>query len=64
MAKKNGKISFTIPGGYRSVKMDDIHEHNSRVNSGCGSHGAKKGKGSYTRKDKHKSKRPERSWDY
>lgn len=64
MAKKKVTISFTIPGGHRRVKMDDIHEHNSKVNTGCGYHGAKKGKGSYTRKYKHKGQRPDRSWDY
>lgn len=63
MSKKKNVIKITIPGGHRAVKMDDIHEFNSRVNTGCGCHGSKKGKGSYTRKDKHKGQRPERNWD-
>lgn len=59
MAKKSIKqqikdMKITIEGGHKNVKMDDIHHHNSMVNTGTGVHKSKKGKGSYTRKDKHK----------
>lgn len=57
MANNKKVIKMTIPGGHKRVKMDDIHDFNSIVNTGCGCHGSKKGKGSYTRKDKHKGRR-------
>lgn len=71
MAKKKSKMHNTtevrgritdgftihIDGGYRPAKIENIHEHLQLLNSGAGCHRAKKGKGSYTRKDKHKGRR-------
>lgn len=47
---------ITIKGGYVRTKIDEINDYNNNVNRGAGVHKAKKGKGSYTRKDKHKLK--------
>lgn len=52
MLKREKKI--TLKGGYIRTAIDDIGEHNDRVNRGCGVHKVAKGKGSYTRKEKHK----------
>ena len=54
MSKINEKI--VIKGGYIRTGIDNIHEHNQRLNSGTGVHRSKKGKGSYTRKEKYKTK--------
>lgn len=54
MSKRKKKmaeqLSFTIPGGHRKTKIENIHQHLQEVNRGCGSHDPKK----YTRKKKHK----------
>ena len=54
MLRKEKKI--TLKGGYIRTSIDDIGEYNDRVNRGCGVHKASKGKGSYTRKEKHRKK--------
>lgn len=64
MAKKKTAFTIHIEGKYRPTKIENIHEHLQNVNAGVGSHKVKKGKGSYSRKDKHKGKRLERNWDY
>lgn len=47
---------IVLKGGYIRTSIDDIHYHNSQINRGTGVHKAKKGKGSYKRHDKHKTK--------
>lgn len=47
---------ITLKGGYIRTPIEDIGEINNRTNRGCGVHKVNKGKGSYTRKDKHKKK--------
>ena len=47
---------ITIKGGYVRTKIEEIHDYNKNVNRGVGVHKAKKGTGSYTRKDKYKMK--------
>lgn len=44
---------ITLKGGYVRTKIDNIHDYNQMVNRGAGVKKAKKGKGSYTRKNKH-----------
>ena len=34
--KKKNSNSFTLKGGYISVKMDNIHEHLEETKRGCG----------------------------
>ena len=34
--KKKNSNSFTLKGGYISVKMDNMHEHFQETNRGCG----------------------------
>ena len=45
--------SIKLKGGYVALPIDNIHEYNSQVNRGAGVHKPKKGKGSYSRKNKH-----------
>ena len=47
---------ITIKGGHVRTKIEEIHDYNKNVNRGVGVHKAKKGNGSYTRKDKYKMK--------
>lgn len=53
--------TIKIKGGYVSVKLGNIHEHLQAINQGKGVERAKKGKGSYYRKEKHKNRRYESS---
>ncbi|MGL4774680.1 MAG: hypothetical protein ACRC2K_14045 [Clostridium sp.] len=46
--------NITLKGGYVKTKIDEIHDYNQKVNRGAGVKKSKKGKGSYTRKAKHK----------
>ncbi|ERK31529.1 hypothetical protein [Clostridium intestinale] len=50
--KKPEKI--VIKGGYVKTPIEDIHAHNKEVSRGTGIQKAKKGKGSYSRKEKFK----------
>lgn len=50
--KKTEKI--VIKGGYVKTPIEDIHAHNKEVSRGTGVQKAKKGKGSYSRKEKFK----------
>ncbi|QLY77800.1 hypothetical protein [Clostridium intestinale] len=50
--KKPEKI--LIKGGYVKTPIEDIHAHNKEVSRGTGIQKAKKGKGSYSRKEKFK----------
>lgn len=50
--KKSEKI--VIKGGYVKTKIEDIHSHNKEVSRGAGIQKPKKGKGSYSRKEKFK----------
>ena len=52
--KMKGK-KITIKGGYVPQKIENIHEHLQAINQGKGVTKAKKGKGSYARKPKHRS---------
>ena len=45
--KKKSSNSFTLKGGYISVKMYNIHEHLEEIKRGCG---AKESKKTYNRK--------------
>lgn len=45
--KKENSNSFTLKGGYISVKMDNIHEHLQQIKTGCGVQESKK---AYNRK--------------
>jgi len=46
--------NIVLKGGYVPSKILNIHEHLQEINRGKGVHKSKKGKGSYTRKQKHK----------
>lgn len=48
------QMKFTIEGGFIKTKNENIHQHLQEVNRGAGRHKTKKGKGSYTRKSKHR----------
>lgn len=50
----NEKI--TLKGGYIPSKIENIHEHLQEINRGKGIQKNKKGKGSYSRKEKHKNR--------
>lgn len=52
------KDKIVLKGGYVRTPIDNISEFNNNVNRGCGVHKAKKGKGSYKRKDKHREYSP------
>lgn len=41
---------------HKKVKMENVHEYLQSIHQGVGSHKPKKGKGSYSRKNKHKNK--------
>lgn len=50
------KMTMKIEGGHWKSKIENIHEHLHEVNRGNGKHRTKKGKGSYSRKNKHKER--------
>lgn len=52
-----GKNNVVLKGGYIPSKILDIETHLQEISRGAGIHKAKKGKGSYTRKEKHKTNR-------
>lgn len=54
--KKCTDMNITLKGGYIPLPIDNIGEHNAFVNRGAGIHKPKKGKGSYTRKEKYTTK--------
>lgn len=43
------ELSFSLKGGYKATKIDNIHEHLQEINRGKGVQKPKKGKGSYKR---------------
>ena len=45
---------LTLKGGYIATKINDIASHNIEISRGAGVIKSKKGKGSYSRKEKHK----------
>lgn len=49
-------MKMTLKGGYVPLKKDNIHSFNQEISRGVGVQKSKKGKGSYTRKEKHKNK--------
>jgi len=53
--KKRKVITFTVKANY-NTKIDNIHAHLQEVNRGTGIKKPRKGKGSYTRKVKHKKR--------
>lgn len=50
-------MNIKIKGGYVPTKIDNIHEHIQIVKQGVGSPKPHKGKGSYRRQPKHRTKR-------
>ena len=55
MTKKKDKLSFTLEGGYKRVKMDEEQrqEHLKLIRQGTGRHKSKK---DYRRKEKYKKR--------
>lgn len=51
------KTNVFLKGGYIPSKILDIETHLQEINRGAGIYKAKKGKGSYSRKEKHKTNR-------
>lgn len=52
---KKSTMSIKLNGGYVSLPIDDVGTYNKNINRGVGVHKPKKGKGSYSRKNKYKS---------
>lgn len=52
---KISKNKIIIKGGYVPTPIGNISEHNSEISRGTGTHKPKKGKGSYSRRNKYKS---------
>lgn len=48
------EMSFTVEGGYKPSKIDDIHQHLQEVRRGTGRVKPKKGKGSFKRRPKYR----------